>query len=245
MDCAARLERGGRARGIGAGTHMTAMRTVLPGKPGMAAAVTAGLPLRRRNNAVGPHAWTAAGWADPDDDRTWVAAALNGDDHAREALVRHYYVEIYSLTYRLLNDPQDAEDATQDAFVRAFRRLATFRQGARFRTWLHRIAVNRCIEIWRWRKTGAASPARLDDCREAASNGEDPQDEVVTREHSRIVQQSIRNLPEHYRVPLILFHQQGLAYDDIAEILELPVATVKTRLNRGREMLRRFLEGRL
>lgn len=220
------------------------------------AAWTAALTPERRGAVARAHALPRAGatrtavtrgaaTTESEEERALVLAALAGNEPAREAIVRRYYLEIYGLTYRLLNDRQDAEDATQDVFVRAFRRLNTFRRGARFRTWLQRIAVNRCIEIWRWRRTGAGSSTSLDDCDEAPAPGRDPQDEVVIREGMRVVQHGIRHLPEHYRLPLILFHHHGMAYEQIAEVLNLRVGTVRTRLNRGREMLRTALEGRL
>lgn len=170
------------------------------------------------------------------DDRELVASYIGGDSTAFEELMRRHETHIYNLCLRMLSRPEDARDATQEAFLTAFRKLKSFRGDAAFGTWIHRVAVNACYDQLRRRKRRPEEelPAELgsasDDPAEAAVRGVD-------------VRAALSLVPDEFRVVLILHDVQDLAYEAVAEILEIPVGTVKSRLHRGRVALAGHLEG--
>jgi len=169
-------------------------------------------------------------------DRELIARSCTGDLDAFEELVRAHQTQIYNLTYRVTGNHEDASDAAQDAFVRAFQALSRFRQEAAFSTWLYRIATNAALDLVRRRP--AVPPVELPVDHPAPN---DPEVEVHRREVSRRVHAAVGQLPVEYRTVVILRDLQGLAYDEIAKILDIPVGTVRSRLSRGRDALKALL----
>lgn len=165
-------------------------------------------------------------------DEYWVDKARQ-DPEAFAELVHRYQERIYHLTYRMIGKADDAEDLTQETFVRCYSALGSFRMGARFAPWLYRIAVNLCLNYRQRRRW----PLPLPESPEAGPQQPSLEDTVLQREREREVQRALRHLPEVYRAVLILRHYQGLSYEEIAEALGVPLGTVKTRLFRAREML--------
>jgi RNA polymerase sigma-70 factor (ECF subfamily) len=169
-------------------------------------------------------------------DRDLVARFQAGDEDAFVILMQRHERRVYNLAYRMLGTPEDARDATQDAFLSCFRHLPTFRGEAAFSTWLHRIAVNACYDMGRRRKP-------------VASLEDDLVDEPATGDHadqaaaSADIQLALLEVPPEFRSVLILHELQDLPLDDIARALEVPIGTVKSRLHRGRVALGRALLG--
>jgi RNA polymerase sigma-70 factor (ECF subfamily) len=167
---------------------------------------------------------------------------------AFDAIVALHQNRIYNLCYWMLGNRDDAADAAQDAFVLAFRSLDRFRGDSSFATWLHRIAVNASLDAAQRRKRGPLlysdlecgddSPPELD----PVDYGQDPQRISARRERSQAVRAAMAELPEHYRIVLVLFDLENHSYDEVAELLSLPLGTVKSRLNRARLALRDKLE---
>jgi RNA polymerase sigma-70 factor (ECF subfamily) len=167
-------------------------------------------------------------------DAELVARASGGDDRAFAELVKRHERRVYNLTYRLLGRQEDARDATQDTFLSCYRRLSTFRGDAAFTTWLHRIAVNASYDMLRRRKGAILGQ---DDLPEPP-----PEPDHSDRAAAAVdVQRALSQVPLEYRAVLVLCDIQGLAYDDAAEILDVPLGTVKSRLHRGRIALGRAL----
>ncbi|MEX0991286.1 MAG: sigma-70 family RNA polymerase sigma factor [Actinomycetota bacterium] len=169
-------------------------------------------------------------------DRDLVSRYLAGDPHAFDELVRRHEQRVYNLAYRMLGRREDARDAAQDAFVSALRKLPTFRGEAAFSTWLHRVTVNACYDILRKRKRDPD----LVEVPEGPATGSDPSDVAAAAVD---VQRALLGVPEEYRAVLILHDAQDLSYEEIANILSVPVGTVKSRLHRGRVALGELLEG--
>ena len=166
--------------------------------------------------------------------------AKAGDARAFDALVRAHASFAHNVALRTLGDAREAEDVTQEAFVRAWRALPRFREDGRFSTWLYRIVVNLCYDrAPRLRRQVKALPvdaaALLPDRRPT------PEGAVAGRELQRAVARAIERLPEPYRMLLMLRHGQQLAYAEIAEIAGMPLGTVKTGIHRGRKRLRVLL----
>jgi RNA polymerase sigma-70 factor, ECF subfamily len=176
-----------------------------------------------------------------------VASARNGDQDAFSTLVRLHQRQVYNLALRMLHDTEEASEATQEVFLAAWQGLPGFRGNARFATWLYRIAYNYCLKLVEHRRRAAAAQAELaaESAREQSPAGalsaHHAQDaERAMREH---VRGEIANLPPKYRVVLVLRHLQELSYEEMAEIMRVPIGTVKTQLFRARALLKERLEG--
>jgi RNA polymerase sigma-70 factor, ECF subfamily len=183
-----------------------------------------------------------------DDEKKLIERCRNGDTAAFNILVRRYERTVFNTAYRLCNSYDDAADIAQEAFVRAWNNLKNFRGEAQFSTWIHRIVTNVFLDD---RKKKRARPTRsLDEDMELDENSvqrqyEDtsPGPEAIAEgdERQRILQRAIATLPEAQRTMIVLYHARGLAYEEIAEIMDLPMGTVKSRLNRARLALRERL----
>ena len=182
-----------------------------------------------------------------DEERRLVDRAQRGDVESFNALVRAYEGRVYNLCYRMLGDADSAADAAQDAFLAAFRNLRSFRGGS-FRSWMLRIATNACYDQLRARKRRpTVSLDESDDDEEAsplqiADLAESPSDFALRRELAAAIERGLSELPDEQRIILVLSDIEGLAYDEIAQITNTNLGTVKSRLSRGRARLRDVLK---
>ncbi len=170
------------------------------------------------------------------DDQALIAATLAGHGAAFEELLARYERAVYSLATRTLHDRIEAQDATQEAFFKAYRALAGFRPGAKFSTWIFTICYRLCCDrlAKRKRMSGEELPDRAD-----PSAGPDALAE--RDDEARRVRAAIDALPDKYRAVVTLYHLQGKQYEEIATVLDLPLGTVKTHLFRAKEHLRKAL----
>jgi RNA polymerase sigma-70 factor, ECF subfamily len=169
-------------------------------------------------------------------DQDLVRRFQNGEQQAFVLLMTRHERRIYNLSYRMLGRQEDARDATQDAFLSCFRHLGSFRGDSAFSTWIHRVAVNACYDLLRKRGPLVSLEERL---------GEP----AVTPDHadqtalSADVQQALLSIPPEFRAAVVMHEILDLPVEEIAEALELPIGTVKSRLHRGRAALGRILAG--
>jgi RNA polymerase sigma-70 factor, ECF subfamily len=177
-----------------------------------------------------------------------VSELQAGSNAAFDTLVTHYHTAVYNLVYRMLGDASDAADVCQEVFLKAFRGIRGFRRGSSVRTWLYRIAVREALNHrrWWWRHqrnqtsidTGAAGDALpLDPEADDAS----PFEAFAAQETQALVRQALTQVPEAFRSAVILRDLEGLSYEEVAEVLEVTVGTVKSRILRGRRALREIL----
>jgi RNA polymerase sigma-70 factor, ECF subfamily len=171
-------------------------------------------------------------------DEALLAAHLRGDPQAFGALVARHERRIYGLCLRILGNREDAEDAAQEAFLAALRRAATFRRAAAFSTWLYRIAVNAATDQARRRGRARLTPLDPEDAGQAADPAGDLGEAVTA---AVTVQTALTRVPEEFRVAVVLCDLYRLPYADAAQILEVPVGTVKSRVFRGRLSLAEHL----
>lgn len=165
----------------------------------------------------------------------WIDLALRGDRAAFGQLMHRYAGAVYNLAYRMLGNAEDAEDASQEIFLRAYTRLASFDRARRFSTWLLSIGSNYCIDRLRRRRFAWMT---LDDAAYALPSPEPgPERSALSQERRQMVQQALQQLPEHYRLVTVLRYWQDLSYDEITQVTGLPESTIKTRLHRARHML--------
>lgn len=174
-------------------------------------------------------------------DEELVVRFRDGSAGAFETLVRRHERRVYNLCLRILGDPDEAADASQDAFVAAIRKLHTFRGDAAFTTWLHRVTVNACYDSLRRKRRRPL----LHVVREGDDERPEPvpavDDPAPTIELSIDVARALRQVPAEFRIALVLADVEDLPYDRIAEILGVAVGTVKSRVFRGRAALGRAL----
>lgn len=182
----------------------------------------------------------------PAADLDLVQSCRNGDEDAWRELVRRYARRVYAVAYRFTARTDEAEDLTQDVFVRVYQSLDRFREGeGSFPTWLMTVARNQCIDQYRRRREErlrrSEDALALD---ERPGEGASPLDGVERRERAELLRSGLRSLPPDLREPLVLCDLRGLAYEDIASTLGLPLGTVKSRINRARLELARRLRAR-
>lgn len=174
--------------------------------------------------------------------------ARNGDRRAFGELVDLYKDKIYHLAYRMLYNVQEAEDVVQETFLRVFTNLDRFDESQKFSTWIYRIGTNLCIDRLRRRKTTYSLDAEINDSEGAdwhsmlASSERTPEGELLLSETQEQVRRAIDALPEKYKSAVILRYMHDMSLQEIGEVLDMPVTTVKTRVHRGREFLRERLE---
>jgi RNA polymerase sigma-70 factor (ECF subfamily) len=175
-------------------------------------------------------------------DEELVAAFQGGDAAAFDVLVRRWERKIQGAVYRMLRSEEEAQDVCQEAFLKAFRGLGTFRGQARFSSWLYQIALNLCRD--RMRRKKGKTWVSLDEIGETAQAARGPSvlELVETGDLSRRVVAAMSALPDEQREVIVLKEYEGRTFPEIAEILDVPVSTVKTRLYRGLTQLRRRLE---
>ncbi len=177
------------------------------------------------------------------DDAFLVEQCRAGDEEACEALVRQYQERVFALISRMTGDPDRVEDIAQEVFLKAFRSLKSFRGGSRFYTWLYRITVNTVLNTMR--SQGRRQETSLDAMGglEVQADADMEPAEVTARlELARRVREAIDQLEEPYRVIVYLRELEDLSYEEIAEVVELPVGTVKSRLFRARQHLKGLLQ---
>lgn len=178
-------------------------------------------------------------------ERELIARLQKRDEVAFEELIRQYEKKVYTLCFRMCGNSEDAEEAAQDAFLALWRGIDRFRQESSLSTWIYRLATNACIDTLRRRKKQSGSVS-LDDEElfvDAVDTSPQPQETVEHRETQKLLQEGLSALPEEYRKVLILREIEGLSYTEIAESASIELGTVKSRISRGRSLLRNFLSG--
>lgn len=179
----------------------------------------------------------------PEDEQALIRLAQRGDIDAFNALVLRYQDSAYTLAYRIMGEQDSAADATQEAFIVAYRRLDTYRGGS-FRAWLLRITTNQCYdELRRLKRRPAVSVEEMGDEPAIPDDADTPEEVVQQRELQRAIQACISALNPDQRVVLVLCDVEGLDYSAIAEQVGAQIGTVKSRLSRARAAVRDCLQG--
>lgn len=171
-------------------------------------------------------------------DRELIDATLRGDSAAFGALVRRYQDRLLSAVVHVSGSRDEAEDVVQEAFVQAYLKLTSFAGGSSLYTWLYRIAFNTAISRRRKRRGGALEQARDLGGSEPTDETEPAEDRLLRKERAAVVQRALAQLPDDFRTVLVLREMEGCDYDTIAQILDLPIGTVRSRLHRARLQLK-------
>jgi RNA polymerase sigma-70 factor, ECF subfamily len=183
------------------------------------------------------------------DESELVTELQAGSETAFDWLVTHYHGPVYNLILSMLGDTSDAADATQEVFLKAFRGIRCFRQGSSLKTWLYRIALREALNHKRWFKRHLQKNISIDaEAEEGRSTieiedlGATPFEQLAAHEIQQAVHHALQEIPEVFRGAVILRDLEGLTYEEIAEVLECSVGTVKSRILRGRRALKELLE---
>jgi RNA polymerase sigma-70 factor (ECF subfamily) len=186
----------------------------------------------------------------------FIERLKRSDPAAFETLVNERSGEIYGLLYRLTENAEEARDLTQETFLRAFQSIGQFRGDSDLRTWIYRIAINQARNRWRWWRRRHRDNTVSIDARDEPGNaaviaqlttdmGSNPEYGALAHERERALKKALSGLRRVYREAVVLRDIEGFAYEEIAVALDISVGTVKSRLARGRQELRRKLEGSL
>ena len=181
-----------------------------------------------------------------------VTALCQGADDAYEILLQRYQQPVYNLVYRLMNDPSDASDIVQEVFLKVFKNIGSFRGNSSLKTWIYRIAVNEAYNHRRWfsrhqRREVALGPEEglRTYADSLADTSRTPFDQAADHETFALVEAALEKLNPKFRAVVVLRDIEDLSYEEIAAVLDVSIGTVKSRILRGREALRKILEGRL
>ncbi|MCD6287350.1 MAG: sigma-70 family RNA polymerase sigma factor [Anaerolineae bacterium] len=181
------------------------------------------------------------------DEEALVRAAQRGQMDAFNELILHYQSQVFNLAYHILHDPAAADDATQEAFISAYRSIKKFRGGS-FRSWLLRIVTNACYDELRRRKRRPnVSWDDFGDMDDEANphlvnGGPKPEESVQQQELRALLERSIAKLPKHHRTTIILIDRIGLSYEEAAKVMDVALGTVKSRLARARKEMQSLLQ---
>jgi RNA polymerase sigma-70 factor (ECF subfamily) len=177
-----------------------------------------------------------------------IIQVKNGDQNAFSEIVEIYKDKVFQLCYRMIGNSHEAEDLAQEAFIRAYININSFHMDKKFSTWLYRIATNLSIDRIRKKKPDVFLDAEVKGMEgltmysQLAADISTPEEEVVSLELQETVQNEILKLPDKYRTVIVLKYIEELSLKEISDILDLPISTIKTRMHRGREALRKQLK---
>ncbi len=197
-----------------------------------------------RSNQASEEKQNTVSIAGEESDREDIRLFLQGQEQGFNRLVYRHQDRMYNLCYRMLGESGAAEEAAQETFMRAYKGLQSFRSESKFSTWIYRIAVNACLNV---KETAQHRMSKDSSEWEDVQNTlEDPKDnpeaDLERRRRDQQIQTGLRSLPEEFRIPILLRDIEGRSYEEIAEITDANVGTVRSRLHRGRDKLRLLLK---
>lgn len=179
-----------------------------------------------------------------DKERKLIKKCVNGDLKAFDELIEKYEKTAYNIALRMLKNPEDAMDVSQEAFIKVFKSIKTFNFESAFSTWLYRIVTNTCLDFLRKRNPNVYSidnPIQTDEGeieRDIPDESDSPEELLEKKLTKELVNNSINKLDENHRIVIILRDIQGFSYEEISNILDCSIGTVKSRINRARKNLK-------
>lgn len=167
-----------------------------------------------------------------------INQCLDGEQRAFEVLVDRYKKLVYSVVIKMINNKEDVYDISQEVFIKVYKSLDKYNPEFKFSTWIVRITTNHCLDILRKKQPQMVA---LDNVCELSRKSDTPENRYIVREERLELLRAVDELPEKYRTPIVLFHRQGLSYDEITSVIGEPLTIVKNRLYRARQMLKERL----
>lgn len=182
-----------------------------------------------------------------DNEAVLLKKIKEGDIASFELLIAEYQVYAYNIAYRMLGNAEDAKDITQEALIKVYKSISKFKETSNFSTWLYRIVMNTCKDELKKRKEVTLSLDKEIETKDGTVSIEigderlNPSKILERNEVSHLVQEAINTLPDSNRMVIVLRDIQGLSYEEISQVIKEPIGTVKSRINRGRGMLKKIL----
>lgn len=182
-----------------------------------------------------------------ENEKNLIIQSKSGDIQSFETLIKGYQKMAYNVAYRIMGNEEDAKDMTQEALIKVYKNLKGFRMDSSFSTWMYRIVMNTCKDELRKKKMKVISidqPITTDDGQmhmEIEDKGLKPDEIVESRETQKEVHEALQAVSETNRVVVVLRDIKGFSYSEISEIIDVPVGTIKSRINRGRQELKNIL----
>jgi RNA polymerase sigma factor (sigma-70 family) len=182
------------------------------------------------------------------EDYSLIHKALEGEQDAFSKLLQKYKDSVSNIIFKIIHNKEEVDDLLQETFIKAFASLSSFNEQYSFSTWLYKIATNNCIDFLRKKKLKTFSINRTIDYEEGdttyeiADTNYEADRILLDEQRKNFIQDAINSLPEKYKMVIILRHQQEKNYDEIAQILNIPIGTVKAHIFRAREMLNKYLK---
>lgn len=167
-----------------------------------------------------------------------IKRCLSGDKEVFAELVTRYKKLIYNVIYNIINNKEEVYDIAQEVFIRIYKALDKYDPSYKFSTWSVKIATNYCLDVVRKKKIDTMP---IDDAIGVSSDMDTPESSYIKQELSERINDELSKLPDKYRVPLILYHKNGLSYEEMTEVLNEPMSIIKNRLFRARQMLKQKL----
>lgn len=174
------------------------------------------------------------------DDYELIKKVLSGDNDAFSEIVNRYKNLVYSVILRMINDYEEANDISQEVFIKVYRNLDKYQPEYKFSTWIMRITTNHVIDYLRKKKQETVN---IDDVDYELSSSSNPEREYIEKEQGDIFIKAINKLPDMYKMPIVLYHIKRFSYQEIADMLNIPLSKVKNRIFRGRRLLKDILMG--
>ena len=168
-------------------------------------------------------------------DMELVKLCIKGDNNAFADLLSRYKNLVYSIVLRMVNDREEANDLAQEVFIKLYKNLEKYSDEYKFSTWTMKITTNHVIDH---RRKRVQETTVIDDALELPESSKTPEEAYLAKEQREMLQEVLEQLPDMYKIPIVLYHQQGLSYQEIAEIIEEPLSKVKNRIFRGRKILK-------
>ena len=167
-----------------------------------------------------------------------VNRCINGDNNAFSVLVERYKRLIFNVVYNMINNRDEINDIAQEIFIRIYKSLDRYNSEFKFSTWIVKISTNYCLDVLRKKRIDSMP---IDEAVGVLSPEDTPEASFIKRERSERINDELSKLPEKYRVPLLLFHKNGLSYEEMSQVLNEPMSIIKNRLYRARLILREKL----
>lgn len=176
-----------------------------------------------------------------DQERQWALASLRGDQEAFANLVKAYQGPVYNLAYRMLGNEEEAQDATQEVFLRAFTRLHTYDTTRKFSSWILSVASHYCVDRLR-RRRPTVSMEETQGTRWIPDREPHPEEQALRHQRDHTIRELLAELPPQYRLVIVLRYWQDMSYEEIAEVTQSTTSAVKSRLHRARQEMAKKLQ---
>ncbi len=172
-------------------------------------------------------------------DAELVERCINGDSSAFEEIVTKYKKLVFSVVYKMISDREEANDVSQEVFIRLYKSLEKYNPEYKMSTWIVKITSNLCLDTLRKKKQDTVA---LDDAIGVSSDADTPEETLIKKQKTLLIKNAINELPEKYKILITLFHNNGMSYEEMTKVLNEPMSIIKNRLYRARLMLKEKLD---